>query len=159
MRVALPILLALALAASAAASPISKHDRDVVRFFQHHPRLARTPAGGQALAALLPRVIRALQAAQSINSPQALAGHWRPPWPPESAYPAWFRHDAACIEMGESTDGAGSSNLYGMLDGWGAAGGQDSAWSAAPGEQLYRVWVLQHMDGWSPWATAAGCGL
>ena len=61
--------------------------------------------------------------------------------------------------MGESTDGAGSSNLYGMLDGWAAAGGTDSAWGASPGEQLYRAWVLWNMDGWGPWATAPGCGL
>lgn len=36
---------------------ITKHDRDVIRFFQHHPRLARTAAGGKALARVLPRVV------------------------------------------------------------------------------------------------------
>ena len=155
-----PIVVAFVLMAFcsvASAAGITRHDRDVIRFFQHHPKLARTPAGGAALALTLPRVLRSLQAATSASSPLALSGHWRgPPWPRP---PAWFRHDAACIEMGESTDGAGSSNLYGMLDGWAAAGGTDSAWGASPGEQLYRVWVLYNMDGWGPWATAPGCGL
>ena len=161
MQRVVPLLVAflfVGLTASASqAAGITRHDRDVIRFFQHHPKLARTPAGGAALALTLPRVLRSLQAATSASSPLALSGHWRgPPWP---VPPAWFRHDAACIEMGESTDGAGSSNLYGMLDGWAAAGGTDSAWGASPGEQLYRVWVLWNMDGWGPWATAPGCGL
>jgi len=65
---------ALVLAASAGASGvqgITKHDRDVIRFFEHHPRLAATPAGGRALAHLLPRVvteIRSLQAAKAADA-------------------------------------------------------------------------------------------
>jgi hypothetical protein len=134
----------------------------VIQFFQHHPDLASTAAGGKALAAVLPHVVtavRELQAVEASSSRLALSGRWPgAPWP---IPPAWFRRDAACIEMGESTDGAGSSNLYGMLDGWGAAGGSSSpdAWHASPAEQLYRVWVLYNLYGWGPWTTALGCGL
>lgn len=75
--------------------------------------------------------------------------------------PAWYMHDIGCIETGESGNGAGSSNLFGMLAGWYAAGGTDSpsAWDASYTEQLDRTWILYNMDGWSPWATAPGCGL
>jgi hypothetical protein len=153
------ILALLALSSPALASPISRHDRDVIRFFQHHPRQAATPAGSAALLKASGHLLAAVRSLQSTaaSTPLALAGHWKgPPWP---VPPAWFRRDAACIEMGESTDGAGSANLYGMLDGWAAAGGQGWAGAASPSEQLYRVWVLWNMDGWGPWTTAAGCGL
>lgn len=58
------------LAAPAGASGITKHDRDVLRFFQHHPRLASTPTGGRVLSKLLPRLaaeLRSLQAARAAR--------------------------------------------------------------------------------------------
>lgn len=79
--------------------------------------------------------------------------------------PAWFRHDVACIRLHESTNGRGSPNLYGMLDGWAQAGGRGWAGDASWGEQLYRTWLLYRWslrrfgDGWLPWTTAAVCGL
>lgn len=44
----------------AKATKITRHDRNVIRFFQHHPKLAVTPAGARALIEVLPRVARAL---------------------------------------------------------------------------------------------------
>ena len=62
MQRVVPLLVAflfVGLTASASqAAGITRHDRDVIRFFQHHPKLARTPAGGAALALTLPRVLR-----------------------------------------------------------------------------------------------------
>jgi len=78
------------------------------------------------------------------------------PWPTP---PAWFVHSPvlACIELRESGDGRASSNLYGMLDGWAAAGGRGTAASASPAEQLYRAWLLYSRFGWSPWRPYDGC--
>lgn len=73
MRIVLPFAVAaaaLTLAAGAgAASPaqMSRHDRDLVRFFDHHPRLARTPAGARELRRIighLETTIRTLQTAR-----------------------------------------------------------------------------------------------
>jgi hypothetical protein len=172
-------LIAAAAAATVFAAPagasgagITRHDQDVIRFFQHHPKLARTAAGGAALASVLPHVVADLRSIQSAateaSSPLSLSGRWPgPPWPQP---PAWFLPDIACIERGESHDGHdpnANGNLFGMLDGWGQAGGSYPVGGHSYHEQLYRAWVLynwasepaQGGNGWSPWTTAPGCGL
>ena len=114
------------------------------KVLQHHPRLARTPARRPSTS---PRSCRASSA--PCKPPRASTRRKRSPATggrpaAGAALPAaWFRHDAACIEMGESTDGAGSSNLYGMLNRWAAAGGQDNAWSASAGRAALPRWVLR----------------
>lgn len=50
-------------------SKITKHDQEVLRFFQHHPKLARTAAGGRALAKLLPRVVGELRTLEASKPP------------------------------------------------------------------------------------------
>lgn len=58
---------ALSLTALAGASHrLTRHDVNVIRFFQHHPKLAATPAGGRALSRLLPHVADAARALQAI---------------------------------------------------------------------------------------------
>lgn len=58
-------LLVLCLATvSAHASRITRHDRNVIRFFHNHPKLAATPAGARALMKVLPHVVRELAAVQ-----------------------------------------------------------------------------------------------
>lgn len=45
-----------------ATSPnLTKHDRQVIEFFKHHPRAAATPTGGRVLSRLLPRVVAAMK--------------------------------------------------------------------------------------------------
>lgn len=47
-----------------------KHDRDVIRFFTNHPRLALTPAGQRELWRILRRMsaqVRTLQSARSVE--------------------------------------------------------------------------------------------
>lgn len=97
------VLYCIAIAASSAtanaASTITRHDRDVIRFFHHHPQLAATPAGAKVLAELLPRVVRSLQAAE------------QPAWP--AHHQLWL-----CINDNESKDnwaGVNPNGHYGGL--------------------------------------------
>ena len=73
--------------------------------------------------------------------------------------PAWWLHSAffACIYFRESTDGKGSSNLYGMQAGWAAVGGRGSAGDASRAEQTWRAWLLYERDGVEPWQPYDGC--
>lgn len=87
---------------------ITRHDRNVIRFFLHHPKLAATPAGGKALAAVLPRVVRTLQAVEA-----------EPTWP--AHHQLWL-----CIHGGEAgswydqnTGGNGHWGGLQMHPGWG----------------------------------------
>lgn len=67
---------AIAWTASAGATGqhgITKHDRQVIQFFKHHPRLAATPAGGRVLSKLLPRLTAELDKARAL---QAAATAW-----------------------------------------------------------------------------------
>jgi hypothetical protein len=73
--------------------------------------------------------------------------------------PAWWINSPGmkCVRYIESKNGAASTNLYGMLDGWGEAGGRGSAWNASPAEQHYRAWLLWRRYGMSAWCPWDGC--
>jgi hypothetical protein len=88
-------------------------------------------------------------AALALTAPAAVQA--RSAWP---VPPAWWLHGPGnCIRIYESTDGRGSTNLYGMLDGWTAAGGDTTpdAWHASRTEQNYRAYILWRRYGWQPW--------
>lgn len=64
----------------------------------------------------------------------------------------------ACVEFRESTNGAGSSNLYGILNStWSSLGRSGSAYTASPSEQSAAFDQLYAKDGASPWAPYDGC--
>jgi hypothetical protein len=138
-----------ALAGASSGHGITKHDRDVVRFFQHHPRLVRTPAGAAALASVLPDVVRSLQAAEN-------------PW----AVPAGWANSSAvsCIESAESGDGKGGTDLFGLT--YVVRDGRQvpiSTWvvgEESPAEQLHEFWLLWNSDGVTchgTWGQYDGC--
>lgn len=105
--------LALPTLAAAATPSSAKHDRDVIRFFLHHPRLAAKPAGQRALWRILHRLTEQIRTLQAVRDTQpAHLRLWR------------------CIEVGESGgDGVhhGSErasngshfNVLQMTDPWG----------------------------------------
>jgi LysM repeat protein len=79
------------------------------------------------------------------------------PAPVVSSYaaPGSFK---ACVEMRESTDGRGSSNLYGILNStWASLGRSGSAYSASPAEQSAAFDQLYAKDGAQPWRPYDGC--
>lgn len=82
----------------------------------------------------------------------AQARHWPVP-------PGWWLHSdfAKCVRLRESTNGLGSHNLYGMLDGWTVAHGAGDAWHASFAEQDYRAWLLWNKLGDGPWRPYDGC--
>jgi hypothetical protein len=60
--------------------------------------------------------------------------------------------------MRESTDGAGSSNLYGILDStWHSLGLWGSAGAASPAQQTAAFEELYARDGVQPWRPYDGC--
>ena len=64
----------------------------------------------------------------------------------------------ACVEMRESTNGAGSSDLYGFLPStWAANGFPGSPYTASPAEQTAAFEVVYARDGTAPWAPYDGC--
>lgn len=76
--------------------------------------------------------------------------------------PAWWTHSSfiQCVRHAESHDGADPNahgNVYGMLDGWAAAGGQGRAGDASRAEQNYRAWLLWKRYGVQPWRPFDGC--
>jgi len=73
--------------------------------------------------------------------------------------PAWWLHSsfAQCVRIRESGNGRGSSNIYGMLEGWQAAGGHGNAKDASRAEQDYRAWILYRRYGTAPWRPYDGC--
>lgn len=80
MLLLIAVLAVLSFTASASASPPmqSRHDRNVIRFFVHHPRLADTPAGRRALWRVLAHVTDQLRQLQSIRDAQpAHLALWR----------------------------------------------------------------------------------
>ncbi len=50
-----------------AGNHLTAHDRQVIRFFQHHPELAATPEAGRVLSKLLPRVVASIRSTQSVT--------------------------------------------------------------------------------------------
>lgn len=74
--------------------------------------------------------------------------------------PGWWLNSSymTCVRIRESGNGRASTNLYGMMDGWRAAGGYGSAWSASFEEQHYRAWILWRRYGChQPWGRYDGC--
>ena len=95
-------------------------------------------------------MVTAAVALAGIRSAQAR--HWPDP-------PGWWLHSsfANCVRTRESGNGRASSNLYGMLEGWQAAGGKGNAGNATRAEQDYRAWILYSRYGTSPWRPYDGC--
>ena len=95
-------------------------------------------------------MVTAAVALAGIRSAQAR--HWPDP-------PGWWLHSsfANCVRTRESGNGRASSNLYGMLEGWQAAGGKGNAGNATRAEQDYRAWILYRRYGTSPWRPYDGC--
>jgi hypothetical protein len=160
LKLLLTVVALLALSAvgaatghTAQAGTITKHDRDVIRFFKHHPKLAATPAGGRALAKTLPHVIRSLQVADA-----------------EAAYPP--HHNLwVCINRFESYNnwsehhGSRGGGLQ-MSDGWlGYISGRASDLSQAQqewvAERAYAASGYSYLflyGQWYKWDDADGCG-
>jgi LysM repeat protein len=64
----------------------------------------------------------------------------------------------ACVEFRESTNGQGSSNLYGILNStWSSLGLPGSAYTASPAEQSAAFDQLYAKDGRQPWSPYDGC--
>jgi hypothetical protein len=119
------VLVITIAATKAAASPITRHDRTVVRFFHNHPNLAATPAGMKALMQVLPHVVRALASVQE--------------WPPHHAL--W-----TCIHSHEARDwhdrDSGGNGHYGGLQmhpGW----GYGTSYYASDDSQLTQEWAAE----------------
>ena len=76
-----------------------------------------------------------------------------------SAAAAWASGSfAQCVRMRESTDGRGSSNLYGMLPStWASVGGRGYSGDAPRAEQDYRAFLLYQRAGVGPWRPYDGC--
>lgn len=76
--------------------------------------------------------------------------------------PGWWLHSpfAQCVRLRESHNGADPNargNIYGMQDGWAAAGGTGRAGDATRKEQDYRAYLLWKRYGDSPWRPYDGC--
>jgi Transglycosylase-like domain len=153
--VLLLFLVSLA-SASAAASPLTRHDRNVIRFFQHHPRLARTPAGGAALARVLPHVVEEMRTLQAQPPPS--------PYPPHHAL--WV-----CIHEHEAStwDAVNSNGHYGGLQmtwGWlGYVNGNPAdlteaqqEWAAEKAWAAYGYSLAFLYGQWYDYDGASGCG-
>jgi hypothetical protein len=74
---------------------------------------------------------------------------------------AWVHSTfAQCVRLRESHNGADPNahgNIYGMQDGWQAAGGSGRAGAASRAEQNYRAYLLWRRYGVSPWRPYDGC--
>jgi hypothetical protein len=96
--------LALAPAAQTAPPPSAQHDRNVIRFFLHHPKLAHTPNGERALWTVLAHLTEQLRSLQSARA-----------WP--AHHQLWL-----CIHSGEGAwDSDTGNGYYGglqMTAGW-----------------------------------------
>lgn len=157
MQRAAPLILTLAaalvLATPALAGDITRHDRQVIKFFQHHPRLARTPAGGAALLAVLPHVVRALQA----------SSYWPPHhrlWDCIAQYEAAKYPDGQPNWQGVSAGGMGFHYNwgYGLAGNAGAYSQHDQEWAAERGYAASGYSYHFLYQQWYEWDGAAGCG-
>lgn len=163
---------AMSLTAPAGAtgtSRITLHDRHVIRFFQHHPWLARTPAGAAVLARVLPRVIRSLQAADVAAAN---------PYPPHHAlWECIARYEAPHVAVTpEHPDGLDWSYGRGWRPAHGGGMGFHLDWgyglvgSAGDYTQAEQEWAAERgyiasgyswdfLNGqWYKWDAADGCG-
>ena len=76
--------------------------------------------------------------------------------------PRWWLYGSqmTCVRYRESSNGAGSRNIYQMTNpgGWSEAGGSGWAGNASRAEQDYRAWRLWNMAGChQPWGIYDGC--
>lgn len=82
----------------------------------------------------------------TVQQPQSYAG---------AVAPESFR---ACVELRESGNGRGSSNLYGFLPStWASLGRSGSPGNASYSEQTAAFEQLYARDGRQPWAPYDGC--
>ena len=109
-------------------------DRGTVRFFRHHPRLARTPAGRQAL-----RFARA-----EIGWTTRELAQTRAALTPRPALPSSLVGAFACIHHGEGAWDANTGNgYYGGLQ-------MDKPFQSRYGSDFVRRWGTA--DNWPVWA-------
>jgi hypothetical protein len=147
------IAVSPASAGSSSAAQQYKHARDVLRFFDHHPALAKTPAGQVAIK----KHTRLLHWA---------ASHLAPSWPPH--HQLWL-----CIHSGEAgwhqpsyaKDANGVSLYWGgmqMHAGW----GYGTSYHASDDSQMTQEWAAERAykaSGysstflWQQWAADARC--
>jgi LysM repeat protein len=81
--------------------------------------------------------------------------HYSAPAPVSYEAPGGFQ---ACVMFRESTNGAGSSNLYGILPStWASLGLAGSPYSASRAQQDAAFNTLYARDGASPWRPYDGC--
>jgi hypothetical protein len=122
-----------------------------LRFFRHHPALARTRVGRREVrrARVWVTVIR-----RELAETRA------------QLVPAWFVQPILCVHSGESRDWHISNPPYAnglqfTLQSWEAVGGTAASWRwASPAEQMYRAYRLWLIQGWGAWPnTSRVCGL
>lgn len=160
---------ALTLTATAGASyshGLTKHDRQVIRFFQHHPRAAASPEGGRILSRLLPRALAEIRSLQAVPpdcrggaSPAACAWYfdgatqcevsYEGGWTsvsPDGTYHGRFQMDYSF--QTETPFGRAMEARYGHAENW-------PPWAQI--QHAYEVWSY---SGWSRWPPyhKYGCG-
>lgn len=155
---------------SAQAKPnnhLTRHDTDLIRFFHNHPRLARTAAGGKALAQVLPHVVDALRSLQNTT----------PEYPPHHAlWECIARYEAVHVPVSTShPDGldwqadAGEHLAHGGGMGFSYNWGHGLAGEAGNYTQAQQEWAAERgyeesgysrsflEQQWFYWDAADGC--
>jgi hypothetical protein len=110
----------------APASPITQHDKNVIRFFHNHPKLAATPAGARILVSVLPRVVRALSAA-TVS------------WPPHHQLWLCEHNHEASDWHNQDTGGNGHWGGLQMHPGW----GYGTSYHASDDSQYTQEWAAE----------------
>lgn len=131
------VAAALVIATSAGAAPrqgtttLTKHDRDVIRFFTHHPKLAATARGQMELWRILGHVVQQVRTMQSAR----VARHSL--YPPH--HKLWL-----CISRYEGSPTSVNPNgHYGMLQmhaGW----GYGTSYHASDDPQYVQEWAAEN---------------
>jgi LysM repeat protein len=95
-----------------------------------------------------------VQAVHAVSTYQAPVRSYSPPSPSYSPGGGF----QSCVAWRESTDGAGSSNIYGILNStWSSLGLPGSAYTASRAQQDAAFQELYARDGAAPWAPYDGC--
>lgn len=169
MRYATLTLIVVALAATStsnASTPhsttftkITKHDQQVLRFFQHHPRLARTAAGGKALSRVLPRVVGEIRTLEDARAAEPQPVTHERLWKCIAGYPG-YRPGGGSGESGGSTNASNGShfNILQMTNPWAGINpigmSADSIMSAA--ESQYAASGYSHSWLFGQWGQTLG---
>lgn len=155
-------------AAQTTKPTLTRHDKQVIRFFHHHPRLARTAAGGKALAAVLPHVVEALRSLEDTT----------PEYPPHHAlWECIAKYEAVHVPVSPShpdgldwqadagqrlAHGGGMGFSYNWGHGLiGEAGNYTEAqqeWAAERGYEAAGYSGSFLYGQWYDWDAADGCG-